>query len=153
MEKIEKTLDDGRAIIEYENGAQKDAVTGLWIRPADKNVISDRGQAVALARRRWDQVFAAIDAGLAEVALDGLPASTIRRIVAARALVAIEDKGRAGNEAARLIFQVLGVLDKRSSAADSLPDDGMQIKIGKELARGIIEAIARVRAERINSEE
>lgn len=150
MEKSLITLDDGREAWEYENGARRDAVTGQFIAPpvAGPGVITGNPtKAGALARRRWEAIYDAIDDGLAAVAADGLPASTLRRIVEKRARVAIESDGHSGNEAAELIFRLVGLLDRRQAAG--LPvDDGLTVTVGSELARDILAAVAGVRAAR-----
>lgn len=97
------------------NGAAKDPVTGHFLpgyRP--KSVISDRTQAVAMAKKRWENARKAVSSALKEQSGGPTPYHALQEITKAQYDLATDaEKGRASTEAAKFIFR----------AGDFLPDN------------------------------
>lgn len=97
------------------------------------------GVAREIANKRWGDVRAAIIEGLADAATElnigTVPQDMLAEIVKARAITAASSSGKAGNDAARFIFTVVGTLEEggqRKSAA-------MEIKMSEKMAEYIMD--------------
>ena len=92
-----------------------------------------------IVEKRWGDVRQAIIEGLADAATElnvgTVPTDMLAEIVKARAITAASSSGKAGNDAARFIFTVVGTMDEggeRKSAA-------MEIKMSEKMAEYIMD--------------
>ena len=135
-------------IIEYEgkearhypqSGAIFDSETGKIVGNTGGRPGMADGIGREIANKRWGDVRAAIIAGLADAATElnigRVPQDMLAEIVKARAITAASSSGKAGNDAARFIFTVVGTLEdggERKSAA-------MEIKMSEQMAQYIMD--------------
>jgi hypothetical protein len=159
IDKELRTLEDGRQVWFYAEGPVelRDVKTG--------QIVAARGhlepaEALALNRRRWAAVEAAKWDGLAAAALqtglatDDLSAAAIAAIVKRLAVSAAGGDGRAANDAARIVLQLVGLLAGPHGARTGdggggpVAADGLQVTVGAELAERLMLAMAEIRRDR-----
>jgi len=125
-------LDDGRTVYENDGGGQRDTANGRIVRPGGGWGIapgdSMRARELqAIRRDGWRQAaLAGALRAAEELGLDHVPTAAVEAVTAALVKRAINGNDRAANEAARLFFQVVGLLGGRADIQD---DDGGELSI------------------------
>ncbi len=142
------TLEDGRAARRYESGLILDHETGRICHPPEDKIIRTTKRSSELRAIWTQQKWQAVEEGLAAASPSNKPADTIARIVEKRSKVAMKDPGRAGNEAARIIFQVSGL----TGSIDGPGAEGVNIKISSNLARDLISQVIAAKNQRIEKD-
>lgn len=96
------------------------------------------GLAGELAEKRWTDVRQAIVAGLADAAVElnigTVPQDMLAEIVKARAITAASSSGKAGNDAARFVFSIIGSYDDGKGKQNA----AMEIKMSDEMAKYVM---------------
>jgi hypothetical protein len=113
------------------SGAIRDIESGLFITNLGYNN-------KALAEKRWADTRQAIIEGLAKASskmgLSGIPQDMLAEIVCARAVVAAGEGTKAGNDAARFIFSIIG-----SSGEDRESRSHIEIKFSEDMAQYVVD--------------
>lgn len=139
-------------IIEYEgkearfypaSGAIQDPATGKFLANRGGNPLmkSEPGYAAGLAKVKAVKVREAIIKGLSDAAtsledvIGEAPEDMLAEIVKARAVTAASSSGKAGNDAARFIFSVIGHLDEQGKEQGA----AMEIKMSPEMAKFVMD--------------
>jgi hypothetical protein len=131
---------EGREARHYPNsGAIQDAETGKFLANTGGRPGMAEGVGSEMANKRWGDVRQAIIQGLADAATElnvgHVPQDMLAEVIKARAITAASSSGKAGNDAARFIFSVVGTIDdggKQKSAA-------MEIKMSDEMAKFVLD--------------
>ena len=135
-------------IIEYEgreskfypaSGAIFDVETGKIVANKGGNPEMSKGFASEISNKRWTGVREAIIQGLTDAATElhigTVPQDMLAEVVKARAITAASSSGKAGNDAARFIFSIVGTIDndgQQQSAA-------MEVKMSPEMAKYVMD--------------
>ena len=135
-------------IIEYEgkearyypgSGAIQDPETGKFLANTGGRPGMADGIAKEIAITRWTGVREAIIKGLSDAATElkigTVPQDMLAEVVKARALTAASSSGKAGNDAARFIFSIVGTLDEGGEQKSA----AMEVKMSPEMAQYIID--------------
>ena len=135
-------------LIEYEgkecrhypgSGAIQEISTGRFLANTGGRPGMDSGIASEMATTRWTGVREAIIRGLSDAATElnvgHVPQDMLAEVVKARAITAASSSGKAGNDAARFIFSVVGTLDEGGKAASA----AMEVQMSPEMAKYIID--------------
>jgi len=148
-------LEDGRQVYENDGGGQRDAATGRIVRPGGRWGIApgDSERARELQAIRRDGWRAAAIAGAMraaeELGLNHVPTAAVEAVTAALVKRAIEGNDRAANEAARIFFQVIGLLGGRGEVEqDSQGEVSFTARFTGQSAVDLLEAIERQRQRR-----
>ncbi len=131
---------DGKEARHYPgSGAIIDMETGQIVANTGGRPGMSEGVGSEMVNKRWGDVRAAIIAGLADAATElhigRVPQDMLAEIVKARAITAASSSGKAGNDAARFIFTIVGTLEdgkERSSAA-------MEIRMSDDMAKFVLD--------------
>ena len=100
-------------------------------------------------QKRKEKILQAIEQGVMRVTDAPNPYEAISRIVETRARVAMNDSGRAGNEASKIVLQALDALQERRQ--ETTVTNRQEITIDPDTMR-IVEAMAQARRESIDAE-
>jgi len=136
-----KITREGRDLLVYDSGLEKDAKTGHITRPVD-NVRFTQENASAMAKKRWDDYRPAIEDGAARGARRNNSVEAVGLIYERQTKLAIDDKrGRDSTTAAKFVVDGLGALPDRSAAAQD-PGDGVTLSLGGAAWRHLLSKIA-----------
>lgn len=138
--KYELVEHDGKSCRFYPgSGAIQEIATGKFLANTGGRPGMTEGIASEMATTRWTGVREAIIQGLSDAATElnigTVPQDMLAEVVKARAITAASSSGKAGNDAARFIFSIVGTLDedgKQKTAA-------MEVKMSPEMAQYIID--------------
>ena len=135
-------------LIEYEgkscrhypgSGAIQDISTGKFLANTGGRPGMEDGIASEMANTRWTGVREAIIKGLSDAAtkldIGTVPQDMLAAVVEARAITAASSSGKAGNDAARFIFSIIGTLDEGGAAKTA----AMEVSMSPEMAQYIID--------------
>ena len=135
-------------LIEYEgrscryypgSGAIQEIESGKFLANTGGRPGMDSGIASEMAIQRWTGVREAIIKGLSDAAttlnIGTVPQDMLAEVVKARAITAASSSGKAGNDAARFIFSIVGTLDEGGKAKTA----AMEVKMSPEMAQYIID--------------
>jgi hypothetical protein len=121
------------------SGGIQDVETGKFLANTGGRPGMDQGIGSEIANKRWGDVRSAIIQGLADAATElkigSIPQDMLAEVVKARAITAASSSGKAGNDAARFIFSIIGTIDeggKQRSAA-------MEVKMSDEMAKYVMD--------------
>src|SRR5688572_18368417 len=107
----QKCTVDGGEGKKWDNGQITNLATGvLMVNPLANKITTENHKEMMAARRQ--KYEAAVRQGIAEGTRSPNSMVAVKTIMAARAKVAVEDGSRAGNDAARLVLQMLNLIPK-----------------------------------------
>lgn len=146
--KLLKTDEDGREWREYENGDIRDQQGLLLVRPQRVIDAAITPETSALYKqKRKEKILQAIEKGVMKVTDAPDEYEAISRIVQRRAVVAMSDDGRAGNDAAKIVLSALDALQDKQQ--ETIQTQRHVYEIDPE-TMAIIEQMVQMRREKTN---
>lgn len=104
---IIEVREDGTEVRQYEDGALRNQYGHLLERHPNAGPIITQETARQMRDLRKQKILDEIEKGVMDVTKANTPASAIGALVARRAKVAMEDDGRNGNEAAKIVLNAI----------------------------------------------
>lgn len=121
------------------SGAIVDIETGQFVANTGGRPGMADGIASEIATQRWVNVRQAIIKGLSDAATElnigTVPTDMLAEVVKARAVTAASSSGKAGNDAARFIFSIIGTLGEDGEQ----PVAAMEVKMSPEMAKYVMD--------------
>ena len=143
---IVEILPDGQEIRRYENGDLRNQ-NGHMIQPIEGQNIITHDTARSHHKMRKDKILQAIESRLQDVTKMSAPAEAIAAIVGKRAEIAMKDKTRTGNEAAKIVLGAVDAYqDKQETRTNVLRNE---YAIDTQTVE-LLERIAQARSNRTN---
>ena len=122
-----------------QSGAIFDAETGKIVANTGGRPGMADGIGSEIAIKRWTNVREAIIRGLSDAATElnvgHVPTDMLAEVVKARALTAASSSGKAGNDAARFIFSIIGTFDEDGAQKTA----AMEVKMSPEMAKYVMD--------------
>jgi hypothetical protein len=99
--------DDGTEVRRYEDGTIRNQRGQMLVLPDSLPPLITSENAHEYHKMRKDKILRAIESRVMDITKTKIPADAIGAIVAKRAKIAMEDNTRIGNEAAKIVLQVI----------------------------------------------
>lgn len=101
------TDENGREIRRYEDGSIRDNKGRMVVKLDSPAPLLNPELVRQYRQARKERILEAVEKGLTDVTRTRLPEEAISAIVKKRAKIALTDNGKAGNDAARIVLQVI----------------------------------------------
>ena len=114
-----ETKPDGSEVRKYPNGDLRNEKGHLLEAPARiKETQITTETASAMGKRRKEKIIEAVEQGVMKVTAKGTPEEAVGALIAKRAQIAMNDDGRTGNEATKIVL----------GAMDAMPDKVVEMQ-------------------------